>query len=254
MNDQSLPILTFHALDMSRAPTSTDPSRFVEIIAHLVESGFVGVDLATWVARGRPRIVKGFAVTFDDGLRSILDGVSVLKRYAVPATIFLVSGRVGLDNDWPGQPSWVPRAPTLDRSEIADLARLGFSFGSHTETHARLDRLRTDDVKQELRSSRDAVEEMSGRSCRLMAYPEGVSSLLVRERAEWYYDAALGTRQARASVEHDPFDLPRIDACYLRSPAVVGRLIAGRLDPWLSIRRTLRAVRRVAASLGPVGA
>jgi peptidoglycan/xylan/chitin deacetylase (PgdA/CDA1 family) len=254
MNDNTLPILNFHALDLARAPTSTDPSWFAEIIARLVESGFVGVELSTWVANGRPRISRGFAVTFDDGLRSIFAGVSVLNRYAIPATIFLVTGKVGLDNIWAGQPSWVPRAPMLDRSEIEELARHGFSFGSHTETHARLDRLGPEDVGDELRRSCETVEELSGRSCPLLAYPYGASSLLVRDRAESYYDAAFGTRQARASVEHDPFDLPRIDACYLRSPAVLDRLISGRLDSWLAVRRQLRAVRRVAAALGPVGA
>jgi peptidoglycan/xylan/chitin deacetylase (PgdA/CDA1 family) len=253
MNVDTLPILTFHALDTARAPTSTDPSLFAEIISRLVGSGFVGVDLGSWAANGRPRVSRGFAVTFDDGLRSILAGASVLKRHAVPATIFLVTGRVGLDNDWAGQPSWVSRAPMLDRSEIAELSRLGFSIGSHTETHARLDRLGPDDVKDELCVSRERVEELTGRPCRLLAYPYGASNRQVREQAGCSYDAAFGVNQARASVVHDPFDLPRIDACYLRSPAVLDRLIDGRLDPWLTVRRKLRTIRRMADALGSAG-
>ena len=70
----SLPILTFHSLDSADAPTSTTPSRFADIVARLIEAGFVGVDLAEWIARGRPAVAGGFAITFDDGLRSILPG------------------------------------------------------------------------------------------------------------------------------------------------------------------------------------
>ena len=96
---------------------------------------------ATGSTRGRPEVEKGFALAFDDGLRSILGVADRLAREAIPATVFLVAGRIGSDNAWPGQPGGIPRAGLLGRSDLEALARLGFRFGSHGLSHARLDRL-----------------------------------------------------------------------------------------------------------------
>lgn len=244
-----LPVLTYHAIDDSGSVTSTSPGVFARTIDRLVSAGFVGVDLPGWVAKGRPSVPGGFAVAFDDGLRSILGAVEILRQTKIPATVFLVSRHVGRANDWPGQPRGVPRADLLDWSELADLARRGVTFGAHGATHARLDGLRPGDVSAELCASRDAIESRLNRPCRLFAYPYGRSSRAVRDRASRHFDAAFGTRLDLAHGGQDRLALPRLDAYYLRSPRVVDRLITGRLGPWMAVRRTLRAVRR---ALDPV--
>jgi peptidoglycan/xylan/chitin deacetylase (PgdA/CDA1 family) len=246
-----LPILNYHALEHSGSPISIDPEWFVDTISQLVEAGFVGVDLTAWVACGRPPIDRGFAVTFDDGLRSMLAGVSILERYGVPATIFLVTDHVGRDNDWPGQPVGIPRQATLDWSEIADLSRRGFRFAAHTRSHPGLDLLGPEAISREMSGSREAIETHLNQACPLFAYPYGAIGQDARDRAEWHFDAAFGTRLAAASVGDDGFDLPRIDAYYLRNQRAVDRLIANRMKPWLSVRRGLRAVRRAAVALTP---
>jgi peptidoglycan/xylan/chitin deacetylase (PgdA/CDA1 family) len=247
-----LPILTYHALDDHDAPTSTRLSWFTETIARLVEAGFVGVDLGDWVARGRPPVVRGFAIAFDDGLRSILPGLDVLARRGIPATVFLVTDFVGRDNDWPGQPSWVPREVTLDWSEVADLARRGVAFGAHTRTHPRLDRADEATVDLEVREPRDAIESRLGRPCRLLAYPYGRSTRDVRGRCR-LFDAAFGTRPGLTSARDPLHDLRRIDAHDLRSRRAINRLIEGRLSPRLAARGAIRSARRMAADVAGIG-
>jgi peptidoglycan/xylan/chitin deacetylase (PgdA/CDA1 family) len=247
-----LPILTFHSLASDDTATSMPLTRFAEVVARLVEEGYVGVDLAGWVARGRPAVTRGFAITFDDGLRSILPGMEILQRLGVPATVFLVTDYVGRDNDWPGQPAWVPRSATLDWSEIAELSRRGITFGSHTRTHRRLDRAAIETVERELRGSSDAIAHRLGVPCRLFAHPYGLSTRAVRGRCR-LFDAAFGTRLALASTRDDPFNLPRVDAWYLRSDRILDRLIDGRLGPWLMRRQAVRAARRAATSLTAFG-
>src|SRR5262249_12819611 len=66
-----LPVLTYHAFGTRRSVTATDPSWFAETLAALVESGNGCVDLANWVAQGRPDNPRAFALAFDDGLRSL---------------------------------------------------------------------------------------------------------------------------------------------------------------------------------------
>jgi len=244
MMTAGLPILTYHAIDRAGAVTSTDPARFAETLAALRESGHRGVDLGDWIAAGRPALARAFAVCFDDGLASILGVADLLARHDVPATVFLVAGRIGADNAWPGQPSGIPRARLLDRSELEALADRGFRFGSHGRTHARLDRLTPDDLDRELRGSREAIEQAIGRPCRLLAYPYGASNARARKAAADVYDAAFGTRLAYGRAGDDRFDISRIDAYYLRSPRALGALISGRWHRRLAVRRALRSAWR----------
>ena len=248
----ALPILTYHALDRSRAVTSTDPSWFRETIERLVSAGHVGVELTGWIARGRPEVANGFAVAFDDGLRSILDGSEVLAHHHIPATVFLVSDHVGSFNDWHGQPREIAHAPMLDWSECRELSRRGFRFAAHTATHPSLDRLGPAAIDDELRRSRDAIEARLDRDCGLFAYPYGVSTPSIRDRAASLFDGAFGTRMALAAGASPLHDLPRIDAYYLKSPAILDMLISRDMNQWLLIRRGLRNVRRLASSLIPV--
>ena len=248
MNDpSSLPILSFHGIDRSGSITSTTPDRFAQIIDRLTAAGFRGVDLAGWIAQGRPPVDRGFAIAFDDGLASILDVVDLLTRRSSSATIFLVGDRIGGDNDWPGQPAWVPRARTLDRSEIGGLLDLGFGFGSHGRTHARLDRLEPPAIEAELVGSRDRIEQIVDRPCPLLAYPYGSQDARVRRLAAGVYEAAFGTRLGYASNRDHTMAIGRIDAFYLRSDRALDRLIEGRWRPHLAVRRNLRAARRAFA-------
>jgi peptidoglycan/xylan/chitin deacetylase (PgdA/CDA1 family) len=239
----ALPILTYHAIDQGRAVTSTDPARFAETLDALVEAGYRAVDLGEWVDAGRPPVDRGFAIAFDDGLRSILGVADRLARLAIPATVFLLADRIGLDNAWPGQPTGIPKARLLDRSDLESLARLGFRFGSHGRSHQRFDRMESVKLEQELAGSRDRIEQMIGSRCHLLAYPYGSSDARVRRAASKVYDAAFGTRLAYASSVDDPFDIARIDAYYLRSPRNVEHLIKNQWKGRLALRRALRAVR-----------
>jgi peptidoglycan/xylan/chitin deacetylase (PgdA/CDA1 family) len=245
-----LPILTYHAIDLGRGPTSTDPSRFADTLDALLGAGFQAVDLGEWIDAGRPVVSKGFAIAFDDGLRSILGVADRLARLAIPATVFLPSARIGTDNDWLGQPRWVPRARILDRSDLCSLTKLGFRFGSHGRTHRRLDRLSPLMLRDELAVSRDEVEQAVGARCPLIAYPYGSASPKVREAVAKVYEAGFGTRLAYASVADDPFDIARIDAFYLRTRGAIDRLIAGRWRGRLAFRRALRAVRSTVEMAG----
>lgn len=250
MTPGPLPILTYHAIDSSRAVTSTDPSRFAETLDALLEAGFRPVDLGKWVSAGRPAVARGFALAFDDGFRSILGVADRLARLATPATVFLLSGRIGLDNAWPGQPSRIPRAPLLGRRDLESLARLGVRFGSHGRTHPRFDRLAPGRLDDELARSRGEIEQLTGSRCHLLAYPYGSSNARVRRAASKAYDAGFGTRLAYARPDDDPFDVARIDAYYLRSPRALERLTSGRWQRRLAIRRALRSVRETVEAVG----
>jgi peptidoglycan/xylan/chitin deacetylase (PgdA/CDA1 family) len=245
MNGGGLPILTYHAIDDSGSVISTEKAQLAGTLDALAAAGFCPVDLGAWIARGRPDIGRGFALTFDDGLRSVLDVAGLLADRKVPATIFLVTGRMGSDNAWRDQPRAIPRAPLLAWSDLETLAAAGFSFAAHGQTHRRLDRCDNATLESELRGARDAVEQRLGQPCRLLAYPYGRAPRRVRRAAARYFDAAFGTRLDVATARQDLFHLSRIEVLYLRVPHVLDRLLRGRARSWFRRRRLLRAARRV---------
>jgi peptidoglycan/xylan/chitin deacetylase (PgdA/CDA1 family) len=240
---RGLPILTYHAIDATGSIVSTERAYFTATLDALIEAGFHAVDLAEWIAQGRPDVGRGFALAFDDGLRSILDIADELAQRRLTATVFLVTDRMGSDNDWPDQPKAIPPAPLLAWSDLGALAAAGFRFAAHSQTHRRLDRCDDRALESELRGSRDAIEQRLGRPCRLLAYPYGLAPARVRRVAMRYFDAAFGTRLDVATAAQDSFHIARIEAYYLRSRRVLDRLLAGRVRNWLLGRRILRAAR-----------
>ncbi len=129
-----LPILTYHAIDTSGSVIATDPKWFAAAMATLHSEGFRCVDLRAWVDAGRPEIERGFALTFDDGLSCIRQAAEVIAKLGFTATAFLVTGRMGRDNRWPGQCDRVPTSSLLDWTDLEDLFVAGFRFGATRST------------------------------------------------------------------------------------------------------------------------
>jgi peptidoglycan/xylan/chitin deacetylase (PgdA/CDA1 family) len=239
-----LPVLTYHAIGRECSPLATEFTRFTETLLAFLEAGHRVVNLADWIAEGRPVLARAFALAFDDGLRSILPAVELLMERQLPATVFLVTGFMDGFNTWPGQPRWVPVEATLGWSEAVELSDGGIHLASHGRSHQRMDRLAPIELEVELRSARAEIEDRTGRPCPLLAYPYGRSSRSVRRASARCYAAAFGSTLARARKAQDPHDLARIDAYYLRDRRVLGALIEGRADVWLRVRRGLRTIRQ----------
>jgi peptidoglycan/xylan/chitin deacetylase (PgdA/CDA1 family) len=247
MSRDGLLVLTYHAIDHRGGPIATDPAWFAATLAALTDAGFQTVDLDDWIAQGRPVIERGFALTFDDGLCSVLRAAEVVARHGFRATAFLVTDRMGADNAWPGQPRGVARRRLISWRDLADLRAAGFRFGAHTKTHPWLDRCDEATLDDELRGSRNEIEQRLGEPCRLLAYPYGAAKARVRAAAARHFEAAFSTRLDQARRSEDRYFLSRIDAYYLKSPRALDALISGRMARWLRWRRAWRGARAAVA-------
>ncbi len=236
-------VLAYHSLDSRMDALSTDPVWFEEMLGRLIDWGFRCIDLETWIASGRPPAPRSFAITFDDCDHTLMKASAILSKIGLSATAFVVTQRTGRDNDWPGQPRWVPRRPLASWSQIRQMETAGLRFGSHTRSHPRLNLLEPSELDGEIAGSWIDLAENVSKPSRLLAYPYGTSSKHVRSRAREVYCAGLGTRLAYASTRNDLFDIPRIDACYLRRPADLKRLFGSHGRSWLAMKRLPRNVR-----------
>lgn len=246
--DRSL-ILTYHSAGSRDHAMNVVPEQFRIQMEWLASScKLISVDDAIVCA-------PGVAVTFDDGYRDTLTHAwPVLAEFHVPATAFIVPGRVGgrLDHD-----SGLTGSELMTWTEIRELAALGMDMGGHSMTHPRLADLDEAKQRQEIRDCKTVLEDRLGQKVSGFAYPFGsawdfddTSRQLVQESG---FNYALSNRYGVNSTPIDKWDARRIwidrsDTLASFTAKVDGRLdMLSLLDTGLGmgIRRSLNRVLRI---------
>jgi peptidoglycan/xylan/chitin deacetylase (PgdA/CDA1 family) len=235
-----VPILTYHSLDESGSVISVAPSAFRRHMELLHEMGYRGVALGELLSAWRGETTlegRPVALTFDDGLRNMAEvAAPVLVALCFRATVFVVAGRCGQTNDWPGQERGIPQLPLLSLDELKGLARDGFEVGAHGLTHAPLDALPPADAEHEVKESRRILEDALSREVPVFAYPYGRADGHVRACVGLHYRGACGVELGFARPDQDRHFLPRIDVYYLRRPALFALLGTALGRAYLGLR------------------
>jgi peptidoglycan/xylan/chitin deacetylase (PgdA/CDA1 family) len=147
------------------------------------------------------------AVTFDDGTADFAEeAVPVLVEYGVPATLYVATEFVDTGAPFPhdGVPlSWAALRDTLGTGLV--------TVGSHTHTHALLDRIADDRLAGELDRSVALVEEHLGVTPAHFAYPKAVMGSDAADRAvrARFASAALAGGRANRPGRTDRYRLAR---------------------------------------------
>lgn len=255
----SVPVLCYHSLDASESVISIAPEVFRRQMLALHEWGYQGVRLGSlldaWEGEALlPR--RPVVLTFDDGFRNLLDhAVPVLTEVGYQATVFVVAGHCGGMNDWPTNPSSVPRMRLLSWSDLHDLVQAGFEVGAHSITHPMLPRLTPEEAAQEIAGSKEMLQQRLGQPVTVFAYPYGQASPETRALTKSHYRAACGVGLGRARPSDDRYCLRRIEMYYFRNPSLF-RLFPTTLGrTYLGLRavgRTFRsALRACGSATGP---
>lgn len=234
-------ILTYHSLDTSGSAISISPGVFRSHIESLVQSGTRVVGLEN--IQKTPNAV---AITFDDGFTSFYaNAFPVLARHNMPATVFVISGYCGKQNDWPSQPAEaIPRLPLMTWSQLNEIGRHGIALGAHTVNHPWLTQGSPEECERELRECRQEIEDRTGRACKTFAYPYGDTNDQVVQEAARQFDIGCTTVLDYCSAEDAALALPRLDAYYLQNQFWFKRLGTGLGRYYLGTRRRLRELRQ----------
>jgi peptidoglycan/xylan/chitin deacetylase (PgdA/CDA1 family) len=194
------------------------PGAFETQMTTLAERGYrvLALDEVLRITRGElaaPR--RAVALTFDDGYRGWLEhAVPVLERFRFRATFFLVSDRVGGTNAWDARHGDPPRL-LMGWREAAGLAARGIEIGSHSRTHPFLTRLSERDLEDEIRGSKQTLEDRIGRPVRFFSYPHGLHDARSRRLvAAAGYAGACSTRFGTNGPGVDPYRLHRTEIGY----------------------------------------
>lgn len=231
-------IITFHSIDNVQSVLSYPPETLKRLLVELERSGIPIVDLETLLL---PTTVRGVALTFDDGMRSVFTaGLPVLRDRAIPAHLFLTTEAVAQTNRWPSQPPTAPTFEMLHWPEIEALQLAGFRIEAHTATHPDLRTLHDSAVAAECECADETIERRLGRRPNFFAYPYGYNDARIRAIAGARYKACLTTEFRRLRGDEAPSALPRLDSFYLRSNWVLSNLSTWPGGIYLASRGALR--------------
>lgn len=200
-------ILFYHSISESDDPYSVSPDVFDAQLSILKRvSNPVSLNDIVAFANGNKQLPDGaVAVTFDDGYRDVLtNALPLLRRHHIPATVF-ISTR-------PMHDAFGNTHEVLSNAEIRRLAEDPLiEIGSHGVSHNKLARLDNASLRGELEESKTSLERLTGKPCRVIAYPKGSVTPLVAETARNVgYLAGLTTIHGTIRPGDDPYYLKRV--------------------------------------------
>ncbi len=143
---------------------------------------------------------KVVAVTFDDGYEdNYKNAYPILKKYDIPATIFIITDYIGKDN-------------YLTWDEIRRMSKDRIQFGSHTKSHPFLDMIKDVSVlSDEIAGSKSVIEANSGSKVNMFCYPLGRMNDEVKKIVEDSgYMGAVSTNPPFKYKRNDVYAMPRI--------------------------------------------
>ncbi len=215
--------LMYHAVDTLADPllVQVTPDRLRQQFATLRRLGLRGVAMRELLAPdGPPKGVVG--LTFDDGYADFAtQAVPILNDFGFSATVFVVAGNLGGNNDWDPP----PRRPIMTSDQVVAVHEAGHEIGSHGVRHVRLTNLSPEELDFEVRESKAVLEALIGSPVVGFCYPYGELDADSVAAVRGTYDYACGVR-ARAA--EDRWSLPRFHVGEADGPARLGVKLAVR--------------------------
>lgn len=178
-----------------------------------------------------------FVLTFDDGHSSNYTvALPLLAARGWPGCFFVIASRVGAPN-------------ALGWRELREMAAAGMEIGSHSLTHAFLDRAAPGEIRREFGDSKRMLEDGIGQAVEFASLPRGSAApgmgALIRELG---YRAFCTSEPGLVARGTDPFALPRIAVKQGTSDAFLRRVVAGRTFT-LATLKSCHVVKEVGKSL-----
>lgn len=155
-NSRESRVIYYHDIHDENAFTSmsTPMERFKEHIYLIQENGYSVVSEIS-------KKSNELEIIFDDGFRGLFENFDYFIDKKLPVTIFIVTDFIGERN-------------FLTQNELKDMLSTGLlRIGSHTKTHSDLDKLSNNEITNELKSSKDALEDIFGIEINSLCYPRG---------------------------------------------------------------------------------
>ncbi len=214
---RGVPVLMYHAFGEREegdryAISRRAFARQLRLLAALRYRALGFEELARMLQAGEAPPPRAVVITIDDGYADNLEiARPLLRRRRLPATVFLVSRRLGGINDWTAEGAVAGRR-LLSETEVAELEGDGIELGAHTRTHASLTATRGPALDEEVGGSRGDLEGLLGEPVRTFAYPYGqFDPEAVAAVGRAGFNAACTVESRLARLGDDPLEIPRLE-------------------------------------------
>lgn len=219
---------------------SVSHTGFVRQLSALADAGLRGSSLAETL---RDETGRAVAVTFDDGdLGQATRAFPALAARGMTATFFVTT-------------SWVGKTGYASWTQLAEMRAAGMAIESHTHSHPFLSELGADALRDELRRSRDLLNEKLDQRTSMLALPGGdaprreLRGMLVDEGYAVVATSRWGVN--RGDRTGHPLYVRR---CTIRGePSDAAFMAIARGNAWLALKKRSRESMLAAlrSSLGP---
>ena len=223
-----LVILLYHRVGKGAGEIELPAAELDRQLEHLAEhERVVALDHAL-----EDRDGGGVVVSFDDGSRDFADGaLPLLEKHRVPAVLYVATGMIAEEG-----------GEGLAWSQVEDAVASGLvTIGSHTHSHADLSRADEWTSEDEMRRSKQLIEDRLGVACRHFAYPWAVGSTAADRAARRLFDsAALYAWRTNRLGRTDHHRLGRTPVLASDGPMFFRAKVRGMLDGESVVYRVLR--------------
>lgn len=203
----TVPIIMYHqvggALSIEGQLNAVSVKSFERQMKYLRKHGYHVIsldDLVQGINHGFQFSRNSVVITFDDGYEdNYSNAFPVLKKYAFPATIFMVSSSVGN----PGFLTW---------QQLLEMKDNRITIGSHTRSHSYLPDVKSkEELWDEIVNSKKELEAGLGVEVDFFSYPSGGYSEEIKEMViKADYKGACATNRGYDRFNTGTFELKRI--------------------------------------------
>ena len=199
-----VPVLYYHSVDPSEAnEVIISPEKLKEQLTFIKNSGYTTLtisELNNYILNNTPIPEKSIVITFDDGYAdNYINAFPILKELDIKATIFVISNFTDKDGYY------------MTSQQIKEMSDYGIDIQSHTASHPYLSQLTYEEQLNELKTSKEKLESITGKPVISVAYPFGDyddNTIVASEEAG--YSLSFNTNKGLADRDDNPLNLNRI--------------------------------------------
>lgn len=202
-NGIKVTVLNYHKTEDVHNSLSVPPAEFDAQMKFLWEHNYhtISPDELYSSLSGNAELPENpVLITFDDGYEdNYLYAYPILQKYGFKATIFVISGYVGV------QPHYITW------QQAREMRDYGFNIESHTVSHRSMTDLTDEELKTELVESKKKIEAEMGHTVNFMAYPTGTYNLHIAQLVkDAGYKAAFTIKYGNVDKGSNVYALERV--------------------------------------------
>lgn len=181
------------------------------------------------------------SISIDDGFQDFyIYGFPVLKKNAIPATVFLPTGYIDNPSSYLIKHKLL-QTKFLDWEQVREMSSNGIDFGSHSVSHNSLTQLTRREIQYELAYSKERLESEIGKTINGFAYPYGtfrdidqkIEELIAETSFSWAVTSISGVNKTGSNR----FALRRTMIENEDKLEGFKRAVKGSLDGWIIFQK-----------------